>query len=75
MSNLQDGGPAFPATEEHGCNSGWSGMSLRDYLAAKAMQALLSTCDVSRNGYNHELDRRAVQAYLMADTMLKARLG
>ena len=27
--------PAFPATEEHGCNVGWSGMSLRQYAAIK----------------------------------------
>lgn len=27
--------PAFPATEEHGCNMGWSGMSLRQYAAIK----------------------------------------
>ena len=27
--------PAFPATEEHGCNIGWSGMSLRQYAAIK----------------------------------------
>jgi hypothetical protein len=33
---INTGGPAFPATEKHGCNSGWSGMDLRDYFIAHA---------------------------------------
>lgn len=33
---INTGGPAFPATEEHGCNSGWTGMDLRDYFIAHA---------------------------------------
>jgi hypothetical protein len=37
MSKLiNDGGPAFPATEANGCNNGVPGMTLRDYFAAKA---------------------------------------
>lgn len=28
--------PAFPATEAHGLNGGWSGISMRDYFAAHA---------------------------------------
>lgn len=46
---------------------------LRDEFAGKAMQALLSSCDVSARGYNTELNRRAAQAYAMADAMLAAR--
>lgn len=36
------GVPAFPTLEEHGLNSGMPGMTLRDYFAAKAMQARIT---------------------------------
>ena len=60
------GGPAFPT--EHTDTSGlYDGMTLRDYFAAKAMQAQLI-------GYQGEwYDRVAADAYTMADAMLKAR--
>jgi hypothetical protein len=54
------GGPAFPRT-------GWpneTGMTLRDYFAGKAMQALVQ---------GNYFDVTAKQAYMMADAMLKAR--
>ncbi len=54
------GGPAFPtdtATVQYG-------MTLRDYFAAKAMQALLPT---------NYIDANAVLAYRVADAMLRAR--
>lgn len=38
MSNQNDGGPAFPCNDEHG----YSGMSLRDWFAGMAMQAMIS---------------------------------
>ena len=41
--------PAFPATTESGTS--YSGMSLRDYFAAKAMQGILSG-PASREGAN-----------------------
>ena len=44
-----------------------SGMTLRDYFAAKAMQGLLSS-DV-----NAKLENFAKQSYKVADAMLKAR--
>jgi len=44
-----------------------SGMTLRDYFAAKAMQGLLSS-DV-----NAKLEDFAKQSYKVADAMLKAR--
>jgi hypothetical protein len=53
------GGPAFP-TLGHA-----SGMSLRDYFAAKAMQAL-----IDNDGLFSEIP---TQAYELADAMLKAR--
>ena len=67
-------GPAFPTSHSPDYqNEVVVGMTLRDYFAAKAMQALFSVCDVSRQGYDTELVRRAVQAYAMADAMLEAR--
>jgi hypothetical protein len=71
MTNQRDdGGPAFPAPElgrqDYGQPGAYPGMSLRDYFAAKAMQALLSdpTC---------ELDDLGDNAYVIADAMLEAR--
>ena len=54
------GGPAFPLFAA----TGYPGMTLRDYFAAKAMQAL------AQGNY---FDVTARQAYMMADAMLKAR--
>jgi hypothetical protein len=47
-----------------------SGMTLRDYFAARAMQALLSDSD-----WRQDMDIRdtAFAAYKTADAMLKAR--
>lgn len=56
MSNTDT--PAFPV---HGA----SGMTLRDYFAAKAMQGLTQK-------YSHESDVSR-NAYKIADAMLKAR--
>ena len=54
------GGPAFP----HITEDVRDGMTLRDYFAAKAMQALVQ---------GNYFDATAKQAYEMADAMLKAR--
>ena len=71
MSTINDGGPAFPATQDNGANQGGvSGMSLRDYFAAKAMQAVMSTPMIAPVGGS---DPVANLAYSMADAMLKAR--
>jgi len=60
--------PAFPLeviyTQE---NEKFNGMTLRDYFAASAMQADLTGYD----GANWP--RVAIQAYQMADAMMKAR--
>lgn len=71
-----DGGAAFPrpfsktgeysdSTKEHA----QAGMSLRDYLAAKAMQGMNS------NPYydDYDFDEVARLSYLQADTMIAAR--
>jgi hypothetical protein len=71
------GGPAFPAHDyivgdlqaEGFAKLGETrGMTLRDYFAAKAMQAMLDSFSHPDN-YEFAADR----AYKMADAMLKAR--
>ena len=87
MSNTYDGGPAFPCDADprvvaQSIAAGMAhpdpqGMSLRDYFAAKAMQAWISTfindehphpgeCLASANGVS-------ILSYKMADAMLEAR--
>jgi hypothetical protein len=73
MSNEQeDGGPAFPFVEtDLVCGHRFDpGMSLRDYFAAKAMQAMLSIEQVHLNYGETEI---AVWSYQQADAMLKIR--
>jgi hypothetical protein len=66
MSNDKDGGPAFPMIHNN-----WhrTGMTMRDYFAAKAMQSM--------NGRQDYLDAPAsviaLDAYALADAMLRAR--
>jgi len=67
MNQINDGGPAFPRTGWDGHTSPQSGMSLRDYFAAAALQGLLA----DGGGSSWEAD--AIYAYKIADAMLKAR--
>lgn len=73
MTNKNNGGPAFPKAGnewDYESGGGWvpaphqSGMTLRDYFAAKAL--MQTTVD-------HEPDSAARLAYDYADAMLKAR--
>ena len=61
--------PAFPSVFDHE-----RGMTLRDYFAAKAMQAIMGDSRyagvIGVNNYQH---RTAEDAYEIADAMLKAR--
>jgi len=61
--------PAFPSSNEvkvgNCISSGHMGMTLRDYFAARAMQAL-----IDNDGLFSEIP---TQAYALADAMLKAR--
>lgn len=61
-------GPAFPATQDNGCNSGVSGMTLRDYFAAKALAGMASAYHE-----NWTVESAAAAAYELADAMLKER--
>jgi len=63
--------PAFPLemvyTQE---NEKLNGMTLRDYLAAKAMQNQIGDLDIR---FKESRQVIAERSYLMADAMLKAR--
>ena len=63
MSSIADT-PAFPTNIGLG-NHQAVGMTLRDYFAAKAMPQMLALCGTR--------DVAAVEAYRVADAMLKAR--
>ena len=64
-----NGGPAFPCDYEGSTRSDASGLSIRDYFAAKAMQGM-----IARYGYlRSEVDVIAESAYDCADAMLKER--
>jgi hypothetical protein len=90
MSKLRHGGPAFPATTVNDSDTNitdpfgtllppnaqapYSGMTLRDYFAAKAMQSIVSA--LASQGLLTEPESAgpvANASYLMADAMLKAR--
>lgn len=68
MSEIKDGGPAFPVSRDDVAqNDAWGGMTLRDYFAAKAMQAHLMThADTAT-------EKIVTWSYEVADAMLRAR--
>lgn len=72
MNEKDFSGPAFPVP--HGVTSGYmasfAGMTLRDYFAAKAMAAYVSS-DAWRE--EMEIAWTAQAAYHFADAMMKAR--
>lgn len=91
MNTINDGGPASPGqwydfqpcTGDQVVREQWSGMTLRDYFAAKFAAAMLTATsadhdfpyiDYQRNGVGPTVAERVVTiAYRMADAMLKAR--
>ena len=89
MSERYNGGPAFPVdtrgsgeAEDSGTyghqtgNTTWqfSGMTLRDYFAAKAMAGMFaSQYDVNMRGHEGWRDEFGREAYRYADAMLAAR--
>ena len=64
--------PAFPSGNDVTLGDwrshGHTGMTLRDYFAAKAMVAILSNPEYTKE--DHEL---AIQSFNVADAMMKAR--
>ena len=77
MSNQDNGGPAFPVPAEFFSDGSMrrpsgDGLSVRDYMAAKALAAVPMP-----QGHMHDekavYDRIASHCYKMADAMLAAR--
>ena len=60
--------PAFPCHPDID-NKLYDGMTLRDYFAAKAMQSMNSRPDYE----DAHADAIALDAYALADAMMKAR--
>ena len=79
--SLPNGGPAFPCDPFIASEPGHvsvakrlaDGMTLRDYFAAKAVQAQLTAFWAleTHHGWSH--DEIAREAYAMADAMLRAK--
>jgi len=70
--------PAFSINDEARVTAvgGEGGMDLRDYFAAKAMQAILPTYDIQDVFENENTQMPiivATDAYALADAMIKAR--
>jgi len=67
MNNqINDGGPAFPAQDWQAKGNHHPGMTLRDYLAAAALQGMNLNFELTAKTY-------ATDAYAIADAMIKAR--
>ena len=65
---------AFPTVnwvQQHGQPPNDEGMDLRDYFAAKAMQAIITRFPHDQGGWKE--DYVAQSAYYMADAMIEAR--
>ena len=76
MSEIKDGGPAFPTDSEHQSgNSVWhhEGMTLRDYFAAKALPALIAGRSWDHTPESDLMNTWVKGAYELADAMLEAR--
>lgn len=72
-----NGGPVFPIIAEESKAIYSDGLTLRDYFASKAMQALISKTEPvlwnNEAGEDPILESIAVGAFDYADAMLKAR--
>ena len=69
MKTTPENPPAFPFVEPPTTCNVNTGMTLRDYFAAKAMHALVADSD----GEFDRLDEVPQYAYQIADAMLKER--
>lgn len=87
MSNFNDGGPAFPqarvtvlaedGTPNESAAITHDGMSLRDHYAGLAMQSFCQGAKgmggLARDEIVSQFDRLAEFAYLLADSMVRAK--
>ena len=75
---MKDGGPAFPSPVgiyDGKTGGAVRGITLRDYFAAKALQGFLAHSDCKDVGLGNEdvTNGAALEAYFVADAMLRAR--
>jgi hypothetical protein len=70
MSEIEDGGAAFPS--EYYAEQG---MTLRDYFAAAALQGLLAKYGNTEEERSDDTIVQASTCYEYADAMLEARKG
>ena len=71
MTEIKDGGPAFPAQffDERA-----TGMTLRDYFAAQALPEIIrDNMEIETDDFNIVLRMVSREAYMWADAMMKAR--
>lgn len=73
MSNINNGGPAFPVTLDHRGCVGAYGMTLRDYFAGQALNGYLASWSDDSNPTFFEPCHTAKTSYAYADAMLAAR--
>jgi hypothetical protein len=73
MSNTNTGGPAFPAMH-YDLADNEHGLTMRDYFAAKAMQALIAYA-TAKGIYVPPDNELASASYQLADAMMKARVA
>lgn len=75
MSNpIDDGGPAFPNNDAHGC--AYTGMTIRDYFAGQAMTAWIEDFCLNKPSVemqNDEALKVAEFCYIMANAMIVTR--
>lgn len=70
----ETGGPAFPALYQGDTRSDCPGLSMRDYFATNALQALLHKDSNWREGWGRcTKTELAEEAYAFADAMLTVR--
>jgi hypothetical protein len=62
----------FPIANMEGVEE-FLGMDLRDYFAAKAMQAIITRCDEKSSEIEHIDSWIGSYAYVVADAMMEAR--
>lgn len=76
MSEIKDGGPAFPRVGEGFGNPNYDapGMSLRDWFAGQALAGFCANPEARCfGGYDESREHVAKLAYDQADAMLKER--
>lgn len=75
MNFKETGGPAFPSEIQalEGVTLTSSGMSLRDYFAAKAMQGFSASPSMIDSNDSRAIAYVSAASYAMADAMLAER--